>query len=474
MRESIGLDVGSGLVKIAVVRNNRVYKTQVIESDNKDLKSIAYQVKQFLQKNRIKPRNVNVMVKDYKTRRTKMERVRNYELKNALLYEREEKIGTSDMLGRNYRDNHIIQKKNNKTLDILLAVINEEELNRIDALMEAVNIPDANIYMECFLYSDIVGDDTVIIDIGHSSIQIMFLDRKKVIKTSLLKKGIKDIIEDLKGRVDPGISFKDLKQFSFEDQDDEKYNTMISWLGLFADNIISSLSTYARENMKSVSSLNVFYTGGLFTIPRMAEYFNYLMEVEGRLLRVCGQKEDPVYNNSIALAFKTSKKGRIERGYGNVFTSIKRFASCLLILSLTVLLTWGGYNYYQYYSLAEADKSVREAYDGYKKDFDSLYSAYSQLDNLLTSGSDRIEAYRETSSLGKRLEGIKRSLNRDVSMKKLEFRPGNLIVIEGTSNSYTSLGIFCAQLRKVFREVEVADLKKADDKTVGFRLECML
>ncbi len=474
MRESIGIDVGSGLVKIAVVRNNRVHKTLVIESDNKDLKSIAYQVRQFMQKNRINPRNVNVMVKDYKTRRTKMERIRNYELKNALLYEREEKIGTSDMLGRSYRDNHIIQKRNNKTLDILLAVINEEELNKIDALMEAANIPDANTYMECFLYSDIVGDDTVIIDVGYSSIQIMFLDRKKVIKTSLLKKGIKDVIEDLKDKVDPGISFKDLKQFSLEDQDDEKYNAMISWLGLFADNIINSLSTYARENMKSVSSLNVFYTGGLFSIPRMVEYFNYLMEVEGRLLRVCGQKEDPIYNNSIALAFKTGKKGRIESGYGSVFTSVRRFASSLLILTLTILLTWGGYNYYQYYSLAEADKVVRDVYDGYKKDFNSLNSAYSQLNNLLTSGNDRVEAYRETSSLGKRLAGIKSSLNRDISMQKLEFRPGNLIIIEGTSQTYTSLGIFCAQLRKVFKKVEVADLKKVDDKIVGFRLECML
>lgn len=474
MKECIGLDIGGGAVKIAFFKKNKIHRTQIIEADNKDIKSIAYQVRQFFRKNRIKPKTVNVLIKDYKTRRTKVERISSFELKTALQYEREEKIGTTDMLGDNYKDSHIIQKRNNKTLDILLTVINQDEIKRIEDLLEALKIPDVNIYMECFLYNDTVGDDAVIVDIGYSSIQIMFFDKRKVVKTSLLKKGIKDILADLRDKVDGSVSFENLKVFSFEDKKDEKYDAVISWFALFADNITNSIGTYARENMKSVSGMKIYYTGGLFAIPRTVEYFNYLMELEGRLLKISSQKEDPVLNNSIALAYKTGTKGRVNKKYGSISGAVSNFVSYIALLAAAVLLVFGGYNAYRYYDLQNAGRVVQDVYEQTKKSYKPVVLNYVQLDNLLEGGAGKVQGYTETADLGEKLIDIKNCMNPNISIKNLNYLSDkNTILIEGNTSDYTNLGIFTAQLKKMFKKVDLTQISRKDEKSVEYRLECI-
>jgi hypothetical protein len=101
-----------------------------------------------------------------------------------------------------------------------------------------------------------------------------------------------------------GMSYKDILEFSFENQTTAGYDIMISWLNLYAENVINTINTFIRENSKSLNGTNIYYTGGLFTNPRMTDYFNYQMGVEGTILKVYGQNKEPLFNNCIALAFR--------------------------------------------------------------------------------------------------------------------------------------------------------------------------
>lgn len=472
MAQTIGIDIGSGLIKIAVIKNNKLHKMHAIETGDRDPKFILHEIKQFLRRNKIKLQNVNVMVKDYKTRRIKMERIRRYELKNALLFEREEKIGTSEILGENYKDNHIIQRKTNKIFDILLAVINEEEINKYEEILNSINITDKNFFMECFLYSDIVGDNSVIIDVGYSSIQIMFFDRGRILKTSLLKKGLKDILADIKNKLQISMSSKDLMQALLDNQNDEKHNILTWWINLFTENIINIINTFAHENSKTLTGMNIYYTGGIFSVSKMVDYFNHLMGVEGRVLKVYGHHEEPLFNNSIALAYKTGSKGMIERGHNKFFKIAGIIASYIMLSAITNLLVFGGYNTYSYLKLNEKIKSVQNVYDERKFYYDSLNSEYSQLSALILKDNEQAESYREPNDLSKMLADIKTTVTSDVTIQSLELDSHNKVLIQGTVASYTSLGVFSTQLKRIFNNVTIKEMERENGRNITYRLEC--
>jgi len=386
------------------------------------------------------------------------------------LFEREEKIGTSEILGENYRDNHIIQKKTNNALDILLTVINEDELDILSSFFKEVGIEDVNYYMECFTYNDIAPDNSVIIDVGYSSIQLMFFDRKKVLKTSFMKKGVVDIIEELKDKVDESIKFKDFMKFTLADQEDPKYDIIVSKLGLYAENIINGINTFARENSKNTKSMSIYYTGGIFSISGMAEYFNYLMGVEGKIIKVYGGKEEPLFNNSIALAYKDGTKGRISAGWTDFINKTGKIASYGVFILVTFLLLAGAFRTYEYYSVLGQSKIVEKAFAEKKKVYDLISSDYSQLASLLDEDSQT--GNKNTKNLSDLLGYIQTSMSEDMTIKKMEMNSEKLFIIDGTSDNYTNFGIFCTQLKKVFSSCDIKTLTKLNDTTVVFRLEC--
>jgi hypothetical protein len=468
------MDIGSGAIKIAIVKNNKLHSTHAVEVGNRDLKFVLHDIKQFLRKNRVSAKNVNVLVKDYKTRYVKMERISKGELKNALLYEREEKIGTTEILGDNYRDNHVIQKKTNNSLEILLSVVNEQEINKQEAFLETVNLPSGNFIMECFLYNDIAQDNSVIIDIGFSSIEIMFFDRKKVMKTSLLKKGLGDIITDLKEKVDPSMSYKDLQQFSFENQTADGYDIIISWLNLYAENVINTINTFLRENSKSLAGLNIYYTGGIFINSRMADYFNYQMGVEASILKVHGQNQDPLFNNSIALAFKAGTMGVVGGGYNSVLKYTNIAASYILVAVLSAFVFMGGYAAYQYFYLNRQAQLLEGEYEQVKSDFAPLYADYTQLNSMLYGVGQQQQAIGKASNLGKVLTDIKEVLNTGITLDQVLIDGNRVIAIEGRTTSYTSLGVFSEQLKNKFGSVSVKELYVDKKKGTCFRLECTI
>lgn len=472
MRDILGLDIGNGLIKIAAVRSSKVYKTAAIEFEDGGIEAAAYRIRQFVSENALEPSAANIIVKDYKTRRIRIERVRNSDLKNALLFEREEKIGPNDILGENYKDNHVIQKKTNNMLDILLAVVNEEEIRKAEEVLEAAGITGRRFFMECFLYNDIMGDNSVIIDIGHSSVQLMFFDKKKVMKTSLLKKGIKDIIAELKEKTGSQSGQKEIEAYSFDNKS-EAGEIISTWLSYFADNIISGINTYVRENSRDITSMNIFYTGGIFSIPRMVDYLNYLMSVEGRILKGYSQKEDPVFCNSIALAFKTGSKGRINRGGIDIATIAIRIAPNALLTAATALAVLGLFNLYQFFILDNKAKAAESIYQERKSSYSQVCTSYNEINSLLSMENSKIKSNTESSDISKVLSEIRSRLAAGTTIEKLEFKTKNTIVIEGSSKNYTSLGIFCAQLRKVLKSVNIRDMQRDEGKDINYRLECM-
>jgi len=470
LKKTVGLDIGKGAIQIAILKNDKLVKTHIIQVVENDSTLILQQLKRFLKINNVNSAKVNVLIKDYRTKRIKIERLRGKDLKNALLFEREEKIGTTEILGENYKDNHIIQKSTNNALDILLTVVNNDEIETLESFLREIGIKDVNYYMEGFIYNDISPDNSVIVDIGYSSIQVMFFDRKKIVKTSLMKKGISDIIEELKDKVDSNIKFKDFMKFTLADQDDEKYDIVTSKLGLYAENIINGINTFARENSKNLKSMNIFYTGGIFSISGMAEYFKYLMGVEGKILKVYGGKEEPLYNNSIALAYKDGEKGRISLGLPDLINKISKAASYVaLILTIFVLIA-GAYRYYEYYTASNENRIVEKAYTDKKKVYDSISADYNRMAELLGTNQD-VES-KNAKKLSDILEFIETNISDDISIRKLEMNSNKTFIIDGSTDNYTNYGIFCTQLRKLFSDCKIKTIDKSSDKTVVFRLEC--
>ncbi|MGE5328235.1 MAG: hypothetical protein ACM3KR_01850 [Deltaproteobacteria bacterium] len=470
MPRTIGLDIGKGAIKIAVIKNDKVVKTHIIEVVENDSKHILQQLKRFININKLKAAKINVLIKDYRTRRIKIDRLRGKDLRNALLFEREEKIGTSEILGENYKDNHVIQKKTNNSLDVLLTVINDDELDTLNTFFRELGIEDVNYYMECFTYNDIAPDNSVIVDVGYSSIELMFFDRKRVLKTSFMKKGIVDIIEELKDKVDDNIKFKDFMNFTLADQEDPKYDIIISKLGLYAENIINGINTFARENSKNAKSIKVCYTGGIFCISGMAEYFNYLMGVEGKIIKVYGGKEEPLFNNSIALAYKDGTKGRISIGSTDLVNKIGKIASYGVFILATFMVVAGAYRTYEYFSISAQKENVERIYTEKKKVYDSISSDYSQLAGLWDEESQNgAENAKNISDL---LGYIQTSMSKEMTIKKMEMNAEKLFIIDGTSDNYTNFGIFCTQLKKIFSRCDIKTLTKTADTTVVFRLEC--
>jgi len=72
--KTIGLDIGKGAIKIAVIKNDKVIKTHIIEVVENNAKQILQQLKRFLNINKLKSAKVNVIFKDYRTRRIKIYR----------------------------------------------------------------------------------------------------------------------------------------------------------------------------------------------------------------------------------------------------------------------------------------------------------------------------------------------------------------------------------------------------------------
>lgn len=472
VQKTVGLDVGKGAIKIAVLKNGRIEKTQIIGVVENQTRHILHQIKRFLNINKLKNARVNVLIKDYRTKRIKIDKLRGRELKNALLFEREEKIGTSEILGENYKDNHVIQKKTNNSLDILLTVVNEDEIDALNSLLKEIGIEDVNFYLECCLFNDIAPDNSVIIDIGFSSIQLMFFDRKRVVKTSLMKKGIADIIEELKDKVDENIKFKDFLTFTLSDKDDPKYEVIISKLGIYAENIINCLNTFARENSKDIKNINVYYTGGAFSIPGMIDYFNYLMGVNGKIFKVYGRKEEPLFNNSIALAYKEGNKGKISMGWTGYINRIGKIASYAACVLTMFVLICGAYRTYEYFYTSDQKKVVDKAYIEKKKVYDPISSDYNQLANLLEE--ENKNAGKSVQNLSDLISFIQANMSKDMTIKKMEMTSGNLFIIDGTSSNYTDFGIFCTQLKKEFSKCDIKSLNKTNETTVIFRLECKL
>lgn len=471
MSKTIGLDIGKSAIKISIVENNKLVKSQIIDVAENEPKFVLQKLKRFLDVNKLNSVKANVLIKDYRTKRIKIDRLRGWSLKNALLFEREEKIGTSEILGDNYKDNHVIQKKTNNVLDILLAVVNEDEVDVLGSFLSEAGIKDINYYMECFVFNDIAPDNSVIVDIGYSSIQLMFFDRKKVAKTSLMKKGILDIIEELKDKVDENIKLADMMRFTLIDKDEPMYDVVTSKLGLYAENIINGINTFARENSKNVKTMNVYYTGGIFAINGMAEYLNYLMGIEGRILKVYGQKEEPLFNNSIALAYKDGTKGRINLGWTDLSKKLNKFFSCAVFISAVFLLTVGAYRGYGYFTASKQNQIVEKAYTEKKKVYDSVTSDYNQLTQLIKNSRSEDNNAKNLSEL---LSYIQSSMSSKMTIKKLEMNSSKMITIEATAADYTDFGVFCTKLKKVFENYQLKKLIRSDDTTVVFRLECTL
>ncbi|MGE5474771.1 MAG: hypothetical protein ACM3UU_11180 [Ignavibacteriales bacterium] len=469
MPKTLGVDVGKSAIKIALLKNDKIEKTQIIDVVGNETKHILHQIKRFLNLNRVKNPKVNVLIKDYRTKRIKIDRLRGKELKNALLFERQEKIGTNEILGDNYKDNHIIQKKTNNSLDILLTVVNEDEVEAINSLLKEIGIEDIDFYLECYLYNDIVPDNSVIIDVGFSSIELMFFDRRRVVKTSLMKKGIADIIEELKDKVDGSFTFKDFMKFTLTDKDDPMYEVVISKLGVYADNIINSINTFARENSKDMKSIKIYYTGGLFSMSGITEYFNYLMGIDGKIFKGYGGKEEPLFNNSIALAYKDGSKGRVSIGWAGYISKISKAASRAIYMLLIFVLICGAYRTYEYFVTLDQKTITEKAYTEKKEVYDSISSDYNQLASLLEE-DNQIGGKNLSDLLGY----IQTNMSKDMTIKKMEMNANKVFIIDGTSNNYTDFGVFCTQLKKEFSKCEIKVLSKINDTTVVFRLECKL
>jgi cell division ATPase FtsA len=478
---TVGMDIGPDLIKIAVLKKNKIQYTQTIEI-NQNNDNSSDKIFEFFKKSKINPKNVNVLVKDYKTKRINIERLKDSELNKTLVFEREEKLGTNNMLGSNYVDSHIIQGKTDRMMDILLTVVNDEEIKRIEAILDSANIKKRNLFLECYLYNEVVEDDSVIIDIGNNSFQVMFFDDKKVMKTNMLKKGLKDIIAECRNKVNPTTSYHDILNFSFEDKQDPLYPIIFPWINMILENIVSSLNSYVRENAKSMKDLHIYYTGGLFCIPNMIEYANYFIEVNGRALSVMEKYDDPLLVNSIALAYKSNSKGVVNtaqyipkkpRHIGSALLSYGAAASFAVFAANIV------FNAYQYERLnttrEEIQSSyniVRDYYQSVNQKYQTLYSVFNN-EEVVQTTAPAISQNRVGEKFSEMLNSVNKIKTEDITIQKLSFNQStNSLVIEGTANSYTAFGVFVMQLRKMFQTVDFKKVEKQDGQLINYGLEC--
>lgn len=217
-RKVIAIDIGDGYIKVLVGSNQRVKLCGLIETPENSVmnnniikvEAVRYSINEFLRQNRVMDGYVSFVLwgNDIFVRHLDMPLMEEKSLKKLVEWEIAQSLPDS---GRNYYINYEVLKrinrKNNKTCEILVVASPKGKINKFIELSHELGLKlksidiSANCLARVLKYSIDASNDNIsvgIIDTVCGNFRVIILDEGKLFIERELQIGVKNIIKEIK------------------------------------------------------------------------------------------------------------------------------------------------------------------------------------------------------------------------------------------------------------------------------------